>query len=79
MGPNFLQAVISGNHCPGGIIVQNAFESNQKFCDFFNRSSRYIKDCLTDAAFRIIINLHGIVEYDTNFGKCCTKCSGTVF
>lgn len=79
LGPDFLQAVLADNHCPRGVLLQNAFKSKRDFCAFYNQASQCIKDCLTDAAIRIVINLHGIVFYDTNLGKCCTECTGMIF
>lgn len=73
LGPNLLQAIVTNNRCPRNCLKRNALQSKEQFCAFFNTTSQLIRDCLSEAAFRAAIDLHGIVKYDTNFGRCCTK------
>lgn len=73
MDPDFLQTVFADNDCPDDSLLHDAFKSKEKFCELYNRESQLIRDCLTHAAAKIIVNSHKIVKYELHFGKCCPR------
>lgn len=71
LGSNFLRVVLNNNDCPKSLMPRSKFQTKQSFCDFFNNCSPYIQQCLTDAAIRALVYVHGIVEYRFDLGTCC--------
>lgn len=74
LGPDFPQFLLNSKECTSGLVLPNAFHSVEHFCALYNRSSQTIKNCFTDAAVRINVDLD-IDRGGLDIGKCCTYCA----